>query len=171
MPSDEFNPYAAPKADLRATDTPETGPWRDGHLLLVTRYSGFPSRCFLCNRETDLRCGWTMSWYEPTWYLMSTSNKAVLQVPLCAVHRHRRRWRIAIGWLFYLGAFGSVGVLGAITHSAALTVLVFPVMIAVGLIVLKRGLAVAKIHHAREGFVWLSGVSQEFLDDLPQWQP
>jgi hypothetical protein len=171
MSPDEFNPYAAPAADLAWTEPSASEIWRDGRLLVVTRNSVFPNRCIHCNHETDVRCGWTMSWYEPTWYLLSVSRSVTQQVPHCALHRRRRRWRMTIGWLLYLGAFGSVGVLGAVAQAVPFIWLVYPVMIAVGLTILKRGLAVAKIHHARNGLVWLSGVSQEFLDELPQWQP
>jgi hypothetical protein len=171
MPSDDFNPYAAPTASLEPTESLLNAIWRDGRSLVVTRNSVFPSRCIQCNRETDLRCGWTVTWYEPTWYLLSVSRRVRLQFSFCASHRRRRRWVMTIGWLLYLGAFGAVGFLGAVANTFALVWLVYPVMIAVGLTVLKRGLAVAKIHHARDGLVWLSGVSQEFLDGLPEWQP
>jgi hypothetical protein len=173
MPSDDFNPYAAPKADLKWTESVPTGIWRDGRLMVVTKDSRLPSRCIHCNGETDWWLRWTMTWYEPTWYLLSVSRSISMQVPLCALHRRRRRWRMTIGWLLYLGAFGVVGILGAAARGGplAFACLAFPVMIAVGLTVLSRGLAVAKVDHARDGWVWLSGISQGFLDDLPQWQP
>jgi hypothetical protein len=165
MLSDDFNPYAAPQADLRAREALGTEIWRDGGLLVVTRASRFPDRCIHCNQHTSLRCGWTLTWYEPTAFLLSVSRSALLQIPLCGRHRRHRRWRMTIGWLLYFGAFASV--ILASLHPA-LPVLIFPTFIVVGLIVLRRGLNIASVHHAREGVVWLSGMSRAFLDELPE---
>jgi hypothetical protein len=166
--TDDFNPYAAPKADLSPKEPHQTEIWRDGRSLVVTRHSLFPARCIRCNMPTSIWCAWTLSWYEPSFLILSVSRSARLRIPLCPEHRRQRWWRITLGWCFYLGAFAFFGTIGAGLHPAA-AVLSYPILIGVGLIILRRGLSLATIDHARNGVVWLSGASQDFLDELPEW--
>lgn len=101
---DDFNPYAAPEAEIAPGKyAPEGGgAWRDGNLLVMSRDAELPDRCIKCNLPAH---GYTLkrnlSWHAPWWFHCKTAR---VFIPLCERHRRRRIRGIIVGWgLFVLG--------------------------------------------------------------------
>lgn len=66
--SDDYNPYAAPQADLEIAPQPREI-WREGRLLLYRPGARLPERCYQCNRPATQRQRRTLS-YTPAWPLL-----------------------------------------------------------------------------------------------------
>jgi hypothetical protein len=188
----EFNPYAAPKADVTGVGEAEHGAWRVGNDLIMTRDAVLPDRCMKCNEPAG---GWVLrkklTWHPQAYYLLVLINlflyilvavivqkSAKVRFPLCEEHRRRRRWAIAIGWLLGLGGIPvmiagaalSSSVQGQASDSIAIGGFVAGlVMIVVGLFVGFIGARVATTMKIDRNFVWLSKVDSRFLWSLPPY--
>ena len=109
----EFNPYAAPKADIGTTSSEASGDLRvEGDLLVTPLHCTLPSRCVKCNAPMDgehlVR---KLYWHHQGWYFLLFFNliiyavtamivrkSATIYFGLCAEHRATRRrdlWIIA----------------------------------------------------------------------------
>jgi hypothetical protein len=114
----DFNPYAAPEVDLRAGPiaADAAGVWQDGGLLVMSKGAELGDRCLRCGGACH---GWKLkrklSWHPQGWYAvilvnvliyivvaMIVRHTATIYVPLCEIHRRKRRRAIAIGWLLAL---------------------------------------------------------------------
>lgn len=192
--NDEFNPYAAPKAEIGMgpREVGVSGFWRDGSTLVLSKDAALPDRCLKCNEPAD---GWalrrTLSWHPPGYYLIVLFNlliyiivamivrkTAKLQLPLCAAHRRGRVRAIAIAWLIGLAGIG-VMIGGAalsssfqgstsdyITFGGFLTGLV---MIVGALILGSSKGQVVSARKIDKYYVWLNKVDPRFLASLPPW--
>ena len=191
---DEFNPYAAPKAKVSTVShaAPERGVWRVGDDLIMSKDGEFPDRCIRCNAPAE---GWRLkkkiSWHPSGYYLLILFNliiyaivavivrhSAKVQFPLCADHRRRRRWAIALGWLLVLGSFPVM--IGAAVLSSGLKppqddvvnfggIILGLVMMLVGLICGFYYSRVVSITKIDKRYVWLSKVDPAFLASLPRY--
>jgi len=184
---DEFNPYAPPRTEIALDPLApiESGAWRDGRLLVMTRDFTLPDRCLKCNLPAD---GFTLkrklSWHPWYWYLLVLINVPVyiiaalivrktarVEFPLCEEHRRRRRRALFVGWLLCLSSIPALIVgLSLLGESlAGLVVAAFVALFLTGLIygVVGSQLAVAKRIDAR--FVRLKNVTPAFLAELPAW--
>ncbi len=193
----EFNPYAAPLADLSYSRDPnEVGVWRDGSLLVMNKEAELPDRCLKCNEPAN---GWKLKksliWHNPMLYILLISpliyvivavivqKKAKLRVPLCQAHRRSRRnlnlW--ALG-LCFLGPLLIVGVLVVAqeflqrllsSHQNLFLswglVLLAVVMFPAGLIVAVIASQVVLPERIDNRYVWLKKVSPDLLAELPIW--
>ena len=104
---EDVNPYAAPKHDLplnAEADEPESGPWRDGELLVIHNGAAPPDRCVICNAPAEgQRLKLSMRWLAP-FHLLGVAipiveRRATIKVGICPWHRWRRRRAIAASWL------------------------------------------------------------------------
>jgi hypothetical protein len=161
---------------------PSGGIWRDKSTLVMVKEAPLPDRCVKCNAPANgMRLRRRLSWHHPVLYLAIfaamliyailasvLSKRATIEVGLCAEHFHRRRQKIAIGWILLAGgllfapvAFANdyplIGVLG-------LTVFLFGL---VWLIVVSRVVTPKKID---DRLVWLNGVNSAYLSEFPPWQ-
>ena len=193
----EFNPYAAPVTDLnmpRATG--ESGVWRDGPLLVMSKEAELPDRCLKCNAPA---LGWrlkrNLSWHpqgyfvilliSPILYIivaLIVRKTAQIYAPLCPDHRRVRRRRIALAWIFSLlgpalaiaGGAGSEGVRGIAGEQVGT---VFTIVLVVGgVVMLVAGLVLAVLasqvalpKKIDKRFVWLQKVSPDLVASLPSW--
>ena len=70
----EFNPYAAPRADVSFGRTPagdDAGVWKSGKLLVMTKDAALPDRCVRCNQPADgPRLRRNLSWHPAAWYVL-----------------------------------------------------------------------------------------------------
>ena len=187
---DDFNPYAAPKAEV-ATLPLERGVWRVGDDLIMTKDGEFPDRCIHCNAPAE---GWRLkkklSWHPSGYYLLILVNliiyaivalivrqTAKVRFPLCDEHRRRRRRAIMLGWLLGLGGV-PVMIGGAVfadqiqglNGSAGIACFVLGFgMILAGLICGLYGSRVVSITKIDKRYVWLSKVGPSFLASLPAY--
>jgi MFS family permease len=193
---DLFNPYAAPKAEVRvgphAGD--DDGVWRDGAVLVMTKYAKLPDRCLKCNGPAD---GWalkrSLSWHPQVYYLLLlispiiyiivaliVRKTAKVYFPLCERHRRRRRRAIAVGWLASLLGialiFAAATVVPTIVEVQTHWIIV-PVVFFVGVVLFLTGIIygfirsqVAVPTRIDKRFVWLNKVGPAFLATLPFWR-
>lgn len=179
----DFNPYAAPKADLNAPQLASDGVeiWRDDTILMMTKGAVLPDRCLKCNAPAEgYRLRRKLTWHPWGYYLIVPFNlflyalvallvryTAKSELPLCPIHRRRRRWAIITGWL--LALLGLATLLGGAfdNKDAIYYAWVGIALIAVGVTygTLRSGVPYAK--KINKKFVWLKRVSLEFLAELP----
>lgn len=184
-----FNPYEAPKGDLKPIGSlADGGLWRDGNLLVMRKDALLPDRCLRCDSPAEgYRLKRNLSWHHPAWYLIVLANlliyvivalcirkTAKIEVPLCPIHRAKRRNAILTGWLLALAGIGLfiAGIaLGGTERESSLIVLV-PVGAVVFLVGLFWGaIGAPPVVPTRidDYYVWLKKVGPEFLGHLPVW--
>jgi hypothetical protein len=157
-----------------------SGVWRDRATLVMTKDAQLPDRCVKCNVPTTGRLRRRLSWHHPAIYLiilvalliylivaMVTRKSATVELGLCEEHLAKRRRNIMISWgLSLLGLAGLI--LGAVIEDGTVAFLGFLALVAgiIFAIVAVRLVTPAKID---DKYVWLRGVNQDYLNELPQW--
>jgi len=63
--ADDFNPYAAPAADLESP-ADELNVWRQKRLVIYSDGTPLPHRCYRCNQPASLRLSRKLYW-TPAW--------------------------------------------------------------------------------------------------------
>jgi hypothetical protein len=185
---DEFNPYAPPSADdILEPYVPDAGGlWRDGSLLVMTKTARLPDRCLKCNMPAG---GWTLrrrlSWHPPAYYLLFffcnviiyiivaliVRKTATVYVPLCEIHRQRRRRAIILGWILSLAGLGIVVAGGSSDAEYSGAVIFGGLILTLGAII--GGIIGSQVGAPRridDRFVWLKKVDPAFLGELPAWE-
>jgi hypothetical protein len=113
----EFNPYAAPEADISSPEG-SSEIRREGDLLVIPRLCMLPPRCIKCNAPMDgTYLDRKLYWHSAGWYFLIFFNiiiyaavaamvrkTATVQYGLCAEHRSARRRDIAIIVALMLGS-------------------------------------------------------------------
>ena len=157
------------------------GVWRTGTQLVTRSYNPFPDRCVRCNAPANgYRLKRTLYWHPPAYYLfillnlliyaivaMCVRNKAVVQIGLCETHRVRRKWGMLACWVGVLGGF-VVFIGGLIQESGAAVVLGLVMLVGGGIWGAVTGARVSPAKITKET-VWLKGVDEKFLAQLPEW--
>jgi len=157
------------------------GWWRTGKQLVTRPETLFPDRCVRCNAPAHgYRLKRQLYWHPPAYYLFILLNlliyaiiaicvrkKAIVQIGLCDKHRLRRKWGILVCWLGVLG--GLVMLIGGAIQSSGIVAL-----LGIGLLIggaIYGGITGARVSAARitQDCVWLKGVNQNFLAELPEW--
>jgi hypothetical protein len=175
-------PFAYGGAPPPAFGMAPAGVWADGATLLMHKQAQLPHRCVRCNSAADVRRLNRQLWYiHPALYALVISpliflivylivrKGARIDVPVCEAHVQRRRNLMTVaGCLMALGILGFVA--AAYLSSGIPFVLGLLVLLAslVVLVVGSRHVTPAKID---EQYVWLKGVSPEFLASLPPARP
>ena len=156
------------------------GVWRDRSTLVMSKDAQLPDRCVKCNAPTTGRLKRKLSWHHPALFLiilvalliylivaMVLRKSATVEIGLCEEHQAKRRRNIMIGWgLALIGAIGLI--LGIATEDGTYAFLGFLSLVAavVFAIVAVRVVVPTKID---DRFVWMKGVSKDYLNELPQW--
>ncbi|MFO0959177.1 MAG: hypothetical protein U0800_17395 [Isosphaeraceae bacterium] len=116
------NPYQAPKVGIAPGKAflDSTPDFRvDRNLLVVRKGAIFPDRCVRCNAPAEgYRLRRNLSWHHPLIYLVLLANlliyvivalavrkTAQFDIPICRVHRAKRRNAILIAWGLVLASF------------------------------------------------------------------
>ncbi|MBN2563731.1 MAG: hypothetical protein JXQ75_22670 [Phycisphaerae bacterium] len=153
--------------------------WRQGKLLVASLGAPLPNRCIKCNAPAEGRpLKRRLSWHHPAIYLLVLAallayvivalilrKQAVVEFGLCARHRARRRWAVAICWLFVLGSVGLL-FLAAIVENLAFAALAC-VSVVTGLLVYLFGGQPVTPYRIDDHAVWLRGVCADYLSTLP----
>jgi hypothetical protein len=193
MPMNEFNPYAAPEADLDASPVDEHhGVWRAGDDVIMFKDGEFPDRCVKCNQPAD---GWrlkrSLSWHPQGYYLLLLISPVIyvivalvvrktakVRFPLCDEHRRRRGRAIGSGWLLALGGVACMIIVPLISSAVVGPdddlwsvggVLSGAALMLGGLIYGVLGSRVASTVRIDKRFVWLTNIIPEFVDSLPPY--
>jgi hypothetical protein len=118
---DDFNPYIAPETQLAPGSIPleaeeGRGVWRDGKLLVMSKYATLPSRCLKCNAPATNRSPRTITWHHPAYFLLwllgplgliayfivamaIVKQSATIEVPVCQRHHSRRFFGSLVAWV------------------------------------------------------------------------
>ncbi len=157
--------------------------WSADPYLVVRNGAEFPDRCLCCNGPAQgYRLRQTISWSPDRWrwlalvtdfltYRLAANlieTRGRVGLPICPRHRSERRRAILGGWLGGLAGLAIIVIAavldtyqGIIAFGAALAVMSF-----------YWGMSRAELVSPESidaNFVWLSGVSREFLATLPEW--
>jgi hypothetical protein len=177
-PLAQDNPYAPPDAAQRG---PAIGGaagdiFRDGELLVARDGAPFPDRCVRCNQAADgFRLRKTFYWHSPNWYALVIFNlliyaivamvvrkKASFELALCARHRSRRQWCIAIGFGLPIVAL----ILMMAGEDSAAGFWAFLLALFVGAVVGIAGAQVLTPKKIDEDYAYLKGAHPQFLASL-----
>ena len=155
--------------------------WRDNAILVMTKEALLPNRCVKCNEPTGERLKRKLTWHHPAIYLtvlisilvyaviaLVLRKSATVNIGLCEEHFDIRRRNLAITWIlgiaavlcFPLAAFLEDGVVMLLGVVLLLATAIF------GTVTL-RVVVPTKID---EHFVWIKGITPDYLRDFPQWQ-
>ncbi len=157
------------------------GVWQDGSMLVTTKDIVLPDYCVKCNAPANgYRLKRSLSWHHPAYYLLIfvgwlaylivaliVRKSARVHVGLCERHLNHRRIAIFVSLgLLVLGIVFIVLAIGNESGGAAL--LGMAMLLAAAL---YGGFGARMIYASRidERFVWIKGVSREYLAQFPQW--
>lgn len=154
--------------------------WRDNNKLVVGRDAQLPDRCVKCNAPAGNRLVKKMYWH-PQWYFLLlclgaifyiiaaliVRKQATVVIGLCDTHFKKRKTSILVTWLLVALMAVSFGVGIAVNEGgvAAIGVLFLLAAMIYGIATIPM-VAPARID---DRFVWLKGVSKEFLAGLPEY--
>jgi GYF domain 2 len=157
------------------------GLWRSGKTLVAARDAPFPDRCVVCGQTHDLRrVKKRLYWHHPLIFLtllagalvyvivaLVVRKRADIELSICGTDRTRRIVKITLAWLLWLAFLVSFPVLAANRTPDWMWFL--PPLLFIAAVVLSM---MARLIHARkidEKHVWIRGVCESFLADLPEW--
>ena len=155
--------------------------WRRKSVLVMNKHSQMPDRCIKCNTPTSHRLKRNLRWHHPALYIlifggmlfyvilaMVLSKKATINVGLCEAHAASRKRDLIITWVLVLLSFASF-------YSAVATdemrLLLVAVILFLGAVI--YGMVKARVVSPQkidDQFVWLTGVNENYLQQLPEWQ-
>lgn len=168
-------------------DSTHRGLWQSGKLLVMRKDAKLPDRCVKSNQLCSRALPRKLTWHHPALYLslflcgvlpyviiaIIVQKRAEIAVGLSEEWFARRRRAILTSWLLILGSIAMpffVGILfnapGDVVGFSALAAVV------IGLGAAAYGILAARIVSPTEitdTHVWLKGVHQDYLADLPQW--
>lgn len=167
-----------------AADLDEEGIWRWGKVLVMSRHARLPNRCVKSNEPTQLRLKRSLSWHHPAIFLglcaglliyvilaLVLRKTATIEVGLSKLWFSRRRWAIALGWLFALSSICLI-VLGVQLHRTEYRSLV----VVAGILGALASLVLANIRAAivtpykiTDDYIFVKGVHRDYLETLPEW--
>ena len=157
------------------------GVWRDGSVLVMRREAELPDRCVKCNEPAEApKLKRKLTWHHPALYLiifvalliyaivaMVIRQTATVEIGLCERHRSRRKQNILItivALLLSVAAFAvSINVSDGMYALAGLALLLGGTIYG---IVSIRVITPSKIDSS---FVWIRGITPDYLNLLPQW--
>ena len=155
--------------------------WRSNRQMILRPETALPDRCVRCNAPANgFRLKRNLYWHPPLYYLLILINilvyaivalcirkKAVIHIGLCETHRAQRKWFIAGSWLAAL--LGLILLIAGIAENGGYLIL-FGIILLLGAAICgaAKGPVVSPAKIDRE-FVWVKGVGQSFLADLPEW--
>jgi hypothetical protein len=155
--------------------------WRTNRQMVLRPETTLPDRCVCCNAPTQgYRLKRNLYWHPPWYYLLilisilvyaivalCIRKKAVIYISLCEAHRIQRKWFITGSWV---AAFLGLGLLiaGIAGYGGWLALLGVVLLLGALICGAVKGAVVSAARIDRE-FVWVKGVGQPFLADLPEW--
>jgi hypothetical protein len=188
------NPYAPPSmASMQGMSqygSPNMGGlWREGQLLVMDRNSRLPNICVKSGQPAQRFLVRNLSW-QPPWlramafvfgwliYAILVANygkKATIHIALSEEWFRKRTMFMLIGWIGSLGAIavgGGLFAIGLSSESAPLVVIGLILGSVVLLVCSLLGIYGSRMVWAdliTERHVWVGGVCEPFLQQLPPW--
>lgn len=156
--------------------------WRSKSILVMTKQAALPDRCVKCNEPTQQRLKRRLRWHHPALYILIFggvlfyfilalvfSKTATIHVGLCEAHAAARKRDILISWV--IAVLSLVSFYFAIVNESLGMMLIGLVLFLGAVIygvVRARVVAPQKID---DQYVWLTGVTGEYLQEFPEWIP
>ena len=157
--------------------------WRDGKTLIMVKTATLPDRCVKSNQPAETQLKQHLSWHPgwiyvlafmPVFYLivaLLNRKTATISIGLSDECARNRRIAFVIAWSL---AFAGIGIVIA---GFALLKGDNPMYTLCGGLVLTIGAAIYGIVAGSlvttvkitDEHVWLNGVCEEYLDELPEW--
>jgi len=155
--------------------------WRMGKRLVTISEAAFPDRCVKCNAPANgFRLKRVLYWQHPAYYLPLLCNllillivvlivrkKAILHVGLCEKHRAKRKRGLIIGWSSVLIGVGLL-ICGAGLSSGWAAFIGVIILLVGGITGAVLATIITPTKITKEN-VWVTGVHQDFLAQLPEW--
>ncbi|MGJ8641404.1 MAG: DUF4339 domain-containing protein [Opitutaceae bacterium] len=152
--------------------------WREGRDLVFVKDTALPCRCVKCNQPAEGGLIDRKLSYYPSWVNLlillnllimlivaaCISKKAIVEVPVCELHRAQLKQGIMMSWLFCLGGIAMVFV--AIWMSLGWLAIAGVFSLIIGIVFgMTRGRLVyaTKID---DTYVWMRGAGAAYLDEL-----
>ncbi|HYW80674.1 MAG TPA: hypothetical protein VE890_13925 [Thermoguttaceae bacterium] len=176
------------------TNVPIAGLWRDGtHLVLSPSESQFPLRCIKTNEPVASFTPHRIDWIEASlltkilvgWMIAKSlwGRSTDVEFGLSEVFQQKRRRLIRIAWSLVIGGMAGLIVftfvyvavmLSGVQESTGDMLMFIPVVASFaaigGIPVLVLAYApILRVTKCKDDLLWLSGVTPEFLNALPQW--
>lgn len=159
-----------------------SGLWRSGKYLVMHKDCQLPDRCVKCNKPAaGYRLKRNLTWHTPWLYLLLVaawliylivaaivSKKARIQIGLCDEHRGIRQRDIIITWIFVLSGIFSLGA-GIVMKPGWVYALSGLGLLLVAIIYGVCRVPMVQPKRIDEQHVWLHGVSEEFMAELPEF--
>jgi hypothetical protein len=155
--------------------------WRDNSILVMTKEALLPNRCVKCNEPTGERLKRKLTWHHPAIYLtvlisilvyaviaLVLRKSAVVNIGLCEEHLEIRQRNLAITWILGIAAVLCFP-LAAFLEDGFILLLGIVLLLATAIFgtVTLRVVVPTKID---DHFVWIKGITPDYLRDFPQWQ-
>jgi hypothetical protein len=186
-----INPYAPPSIAAQAMPPQQAGLeglWRQGDTLVMHKMAHLPPICVKSNQFATQWLKRNLQWHNP-WIALTllispliyiivaliVTKKATIHIGLTEEWFARRRTRMLITTVLALGAIGLFALGIALTNQpgveagGALTILSSVVLLIVALAYGQYACRLIYPQRMDDSYIWLKGVSREFLDRLPVW--
>ena len=180
---------------------PDHDYWRDGKYLVMRQESRLPDRCVCCNASADSKISIPASTEGQRSRIMavvfllgmftdrltyryasssvfsalprSTSEASSrVRIGLCPEHRQQNERRKYLGrMLNVLAPMLLIGAAIVALFSKPISVMLACLGVLLIGITWLQGTPPTTCHKVEGRFVWLSGVCEEYLEQLPQWTP
>ncbi|MEE3717629.1 hypothetical protein V2H45_12765 [Tumidithrix elongata RA019] len=162
------------------------GLWRSGNLLVIQRGAQLPDRCIKTNQPAyGKRFKVSLTWHHPAIYLLLFSPIIYLIVAIAVSKTVRvtvgvtaetlQKRRTAILWAWGIGIAGSIlffyEISSQFSSSKGTFILLGIIMMLGGLIGGSIASHFLKVERIENEYVWIRGVSKEYLALLPKWDP
>jgi hypothetical protein len=181
LPEQTPVPYAQPMQSAQF----QNAIYQQNGVLILHKLAILPDRCIKSNEPTTERLKRTLYWHHPAIYLvillnliiyavvaMAVRKSAVLQIPLSKEYKQRRIRNMLIAWgLVLLGILSMViGIIIVDSNELGfLGFILFPILLLIGALWGIYGCRVIYAKKIDDHYVWVKGVSPEFLRDFPVW--
>jgi hypothetical protein len=164
--------------------------WRSGNILVMRRGAQLPDRCIKTNQPANgKRFKAIFYWHHPAIYLLILLNlliyvivaiavrkKAVVYVGVTEETLQKRRRAILWGWILAIAGvilyfYAYLSILSESTTGGFIALgLGFCLMLG-GLIGGIAGANLVNVDRIEEEYIWIRGVTKEYLAHLPEWNP
>ena len=169
--------YQPPKSTL--VDEHSSKMCRKGKYTIVNPEIEWPSRCFKCNAETDLRKKTKLAYLNPWFYLsilinilvtiilsMIFSKRFTIEMPLCEQHMSKRKNLVVLQWTLVAVMLLSIAAAAATSNELFIAPAIFTLLLVVVLAIFGRLAFAAKY---KNGNLWIKGAGKKFLNSLPEF--
>ncbi|MEQ8786822.1 MAG: hypothetical protein RIC55_11010 [Pirellulaceae bacterium] len=189
-----LNPYQPPQEHGAPVEPPSDfdaeGPWRSGTVLVTRKGASLPPRCVKTNLPAERTLWCKVSWHPPAFAWTMLAGPVYVVVALIVRKRARidvgltgeryRRFRLLHSAVWLFGGlslapiwFGGTMLLdGSRGYPLVIAVVMAvggSVMLLASLVYGRYSAPVVGVQKIDDRFVWLTGVCEAYLAELPPW--